>query len=192
MSDKNVPEYIRLAVYNRAVECIVKANQYYKKEFLYPEIRYDLKGACGGKALLEEWAIRVNVQLLKDNFEDYIENTVSHEVAHLIDYELHPENFYPPEGKSRKIHGKTFKFIMKHVFKADPSTTHNYDVSKVKRKRKKTEKYVYKCPDCGDLMEIGKNRHNKMQRKQASYFLISCKKKGHDIKNFEYVGKVND
>ena len=52
-----------------------------------PEVRYDIKNRFGGVAITggrDDWTIRLNIILCYENEEHFIEQTVGHEIAHLV------------------------------------------------------------------------------------------------------------
>jgi len=82
----------------------------------YPEINFKLKGEFAGRAYGERWLIKYNYLLLKLNFQDFIDNTIPHEVAHLVEYAMY--------GKTG--HKETWKNIMKDLGVKEITRCHTY------------------------------------------------------------------
>lgn len=104
------------------------ANAYYNLNLPMPKVDFSLRGTCAGKAKLREWIVRVNQVLLDENEDEMVNVTIPHEVAHLVDFRINPENFQSKRltGRKRSIHGPTFKHILGNVLGChDTSTTHN-------------------------------------------------------------------
>lgn len=119
------------AIRNRAEELLQKY------QIKGVNIRFDLRGTVAGQAgwkRAKTWSsafsgskmdvydfkLRFNTHYLNDNFEDMLNNTVPHEVAHLIDAIRH--------GKSG--HGFLWKSIMRELG-CKPERCHDYDMSHV-------------------------------------------------------------
>ena len=108
------------------LNCLIKAeSEYPNKNFDIPVIKYDLKGVVAGQCIYIG-IIRLNSFLLRENLEDFLENTIPHEVAHYIAVKVF--------GSLIKPHGKEWKMIM-NLLGVFPVRCHSYDVGRVKRKR---------------------------------------------------------
>ncbi len=151
------------AVINAVHHFIDKANSLYNKELEYPRIRFDKRGAVGGTAHGQKWELNFNYGLLVDNLSEYINQVAPHEVAHLV---VHALVGVERSRSGRRIsHGRNFKRVMRS-FGCDTSTTHDMDVSKVKRK---TKQFEYACNGCGEHINMGAIRHKKQQSGAANY-----------------------
>lgn len=168
---KKVPKHIQDRVNAKLQECLEIAEQRFGRKFKFPKVRYDKRGTTAGTAHFRDWAVNFNAILLVENEDAFIARTVPHELAHLIDYKVHPENFRCGYGRKRSVHGPTWKRIMM-MFGADPSRCHSYDVSKAKVKEK--TKHQYECKTCKSIMTVGPVRHRKIQRGVAQYRLRGC------------------
>ena len=104
-----------------------------KSSFPKPTIRMDLTGANAGTCNTKKKLIRFNIKLMVENKEDFIKNTVPHEMAHYVTDILAP---------MCKPHGREWKAIMK-LFGTLPIIYHNYKTTHVRRVKKP---YLYKCP----------------------------------------------
>ena len=103
------------------------------KVFPEPKIEMDLTGKCAGMYCPAGNLIRFNFNLLMENREDFINETVAHEVAHLVTRVI---------DKGSKPHGSTWRAVMKLFGIANPGVHHDYDVAPVNRQKRP---YLYKC-----------------------------------------------
>jgi SprT protein len=138
-------------------ECLkVKANIYYKMALehytILEEVKplnftFDLKGRTAGRAWYATNTIQINLQLARDNFNDFMEQTIPHEVAHIIARKVY--------GTLIKPHGRQWKSVML-FFGCNPARCHDYDTQAAR----KTKRYFYNC-ECGKKLYL--------KRKTAAY-----------------------
>lgn len=140
-------------------KCYLIADNYFKKSFVRPIIRFNQRGKIAGCARLQTNELRFNPVLLKDNQDIFINEVIPHEVSHLLTYSLF--------GRV-KPHGKEWQSIMIDVFKLQPHTRHQMDVSKVTGKT-----FLYQC-QCGPV-ELSIRRHNKVVKGKQNYICRRCK-----------------
>jgi len=157
----------------KVIDCLITTGRHFKTTFEFPNLRYDLKGKCAGRAYLTTWEIGINKILLEENGEDYINVTIPHEVAHLVVYQIY--------GK-RIVHGKEWKNIM-HLFGLEPEIYHNYDTTNATVRTVKRE-YVYKCA-CRTA-NFTATRHRRSKNFGGLYYCKTCKQK------LVYVGKTDE
>lgn len=162
----HVSKEIKARVDAKLQDTIARAERHFGQTFRFPRVMYTQRGTTAGTARLREWAVNFNAILLNENVDDFLARTVPHEMAHLIDFQLYPDNHYARWGQKRSIHGPTWKHIMR-VVGADPSRCHSYDTSKAQVKRK--ARYTWTCK-CGDKMELGPQRHRKMLSGATRYW----------------------
>lgn len=136
---------------------IDKANQYFGQTFPVPSINFKLKGKTAGKAYLHKWEIRLNPVLFSENKQQFLQEVIPHELAHLLTFKKFVQV---------KPHGIEWKSIMEQVFSIPAKTTHNFTVTSVQGKT-----FEYQCPCNNYPLTI--RRHNKVLRGHARY---SCKK----------------
>lgn len=118
-----------------------------------------------------EYALTFNTQMLEDNLIDHlIDDTIPHEIAHLVCYAD------PTLGRN---HDRGWKRVCQRLG-GSGSRTHNYSVTKARR----TRKAIYNIN--GSEVEIGKTVHSKIQ-KGAVYHMRSCKTQ---IRPEYFTGKV--
>lgn len=140
------------------------AAMYYGEAINLDHVRFDLKGKAAGQAIKNgDWyEIRVNPEIAAQNWEEYLNQTIPHEVAHIVQYQI-----YPYCGG----HGRAWKGIMR-VFGKDPKRCHDYDLTNVTVRRQR--RIRYECePGCEHMLTM--TRHNKIQRKGDKY---RCNKTG--------------
>lgn len=161
-SDPSDPEQVEMALRYALLYWLAKAEQYFMKNYSVPEIDLSLRGRCAGQAFLQTWRIRFNLQLLRDNYSDFMQHVVPHELAHLIAYEEFGGRIRP--------HGKEWRSIMEQVFGVPAKTTHQFDVSETAR-----QNYLYRCGCPGKVHGLTIRRHNKIIR-GTNYLCKSCRK----------------
>jgi len=115
------------------------ANQKYNKQFIIPVVRFDLRGRNGGEAVLKENVIRVNQVLCAENFQEYLKQTIGHEVAHLIVYQIYKDRYLTQQVKP---HGIEWKMVMSK-FGLSADRCHQYDTTNSKVRN--TVKYQFSC-----------------------------------------------
>lgn len=169
-------ENIKSQIEARVLECmeIVRA-KFRLTEFQNPSVHFDVSGTKGGFAKYQDWSIHFNLDLAKNNMEQYLNQTVPHEVAHLVDFKK-----YGGWG-----HKRTWKAIMIHVFGLKPDRCHSMDVSEVKTRKYDT--YIYTC-NCPSLEhKIKTNLHKKMSVLGKNYRCGRCMNR---ISFKSYAGKI--
>lgn len=138
-----------------------------------PEIEFKIKGTTAGRAGLNFYngtgSVDYNVDLMKDNFDEFMDSTVPHEVAHYCCMILYGQL---RRGSKNDYHGSKWKGLMR-FFGADPERCHSYDVSKVKRTRT-IRRWEYAC-GCNTEHQLSTVRHNKIQRGYKSYICKHCR-----------------
>ena len=117
--------------------------------------------------------LNFNQVLLDENTEDFIKQTVPHEVAHLIAGTVFPKIIRRMvEGRIIKgsPHGKEWATIMR-MLGANPNRCHNYDISSVVRKR---ITFDYRCDGCGRVFPMGKIRHKRQLQCPEKSLYFHC------------------
>jgi SprT protein len=113
-----------------------------------------------GRAYYSLFKIELNQRALDKN-RDAVRQTVAHELAHLISYEIY--------GLHGKGHGVRWKSVMIRLG-FSPERCHSVDVSEFKARRTKVKA---KC-EC-KTHEISSNRATKMKNRTAFYRCGLCK-----------------
>lgn len=127
-----ITKELHYQVEDKLLELITKAEQIFKRNFPFPKISYKLKGTCAGKANYKFNLIKLNPLLLIQNVENFLNQTVGHELVHLIVRQVF--------GKV-KPHGQNWKQTMTRLG-LDNTRCHSYDLSHCGANRKRNlEKY---------------------------------------------------
>ena len=133
------------------------------------EINFKLKGKAAGMYRTRgrfgkvKREIRYNTFIFAKYFEDNLNTTVPHEVAHYVSdiaYGL----------KNIKPHGAEWKNIMA-AFGADASVTADYDLSGIPRRKITTHTYLCQCR----VHELGPVRHKRISSGRNQYYCRYCK-----------------
>lgn len=114
-----VPQHIQQRCVDRIVEC----QKLVKTAMASPTVSFDLRGTTAGEAYSDKNHIRLNGQLLNENTEHFIEQTVGHEWAHLAARHLH--------GPRIRSHGPEWKSVMVKLG-LDPARCHTYATQKAR------------------------------------------------------------
>lgn len=148
---------------------VERASKLYQQHFTPIAVHFDLKGRCAGMFCIQgrQKLIRYNPYIFAKYYDDNLHNTVAHEVAHYIVYQLY--------GRRVQPHGAQWRRVMLD-FKRDPSVYCNYDLQGIPVK--KYQHIEYHC-QCG-VHKLTKIRHNRIL-KGARYY---CKKCGKTLKRF--------
>jgi SprT protein len=150
-------------VENKIKSVVDKLNAIYKFSMKYPTYQFDVTGTNAGLAKSRSMSVHFNPTLALQNWDDFIDNTIPHEVCHIAVW--HWALFFHKHIPG--AHGATWKLMMWEVG-ASAKRTHEYDVSDVK---KEVKKYGYKCK-CLNPIEVSTIIHNKIKKG----FMYKCKK----------------
>src|SRR3546814_372024 len=112
-----------------------------------PSCSFDLRGTTAGKAHMAKYHVQLNSVLYQENIQDFLEDTIPHEVAHLITYVLH--------GREAKAHGNEWQSIMR-ALGVRPDRCHSYDTTNSAVAK---AVYKFKC-DC-KVFELSSRRYKK-------------------------------
>lgn len=133
-------------LFEQVERCFVQAEAFFKRPFTRPEVSLKLRGQKAGVAHLHENKLRFNPQLLRENTDDFLRQTVPHEVAHLVAHHVFGDRIAP--------HGREWQLIMQGVYELPPLRCHNYAV-----KRRQVTRYIYRCP-CTSEFPFSAQRHS--------------------------------
>lgn len=161
----HVPAEVKALVNARIVQCYALAEAHYGQTFEPVIVVYRKRGTTAGTAQWSNRTIDLNSIILMENQDDFIARTVGHEVAHILDKDIHGHR-RTASGK-RDSHGAGWKSVMR-VLGQDPSRCHSYDVTNAKvRKSNNRVKHIWTC-GCGETsMELGDKRHNHQSQAAA-------------------------
>lgn len=167
-SHMNVSAALKQRVAARIDECIKKAGVTLPKV----NIAYDINSArLGGQANYSKNLIRVNPVFLNTYTDDYIENTVGHEAAHLIARAKY--------GRMISAHGPEWKATMRQLG-LQPDRCHSYKVPDAIKQNvgKQVQKHPCACDRCGETFQVGPKVRAKLER-------------GHSYKHNHCGGKIS-
>lgn len=145
----------------RVEACYQQAETFFKRTFKRPVVSLELRGQKAGVAHLHENKLRFNAQLYRQNSEDFLRQTVAHEVAHLVAHQLFGGRIQP--------HGQEWQMIMRGVYELQPLRCHNYEV-----KRRPLTRYIYRCPCADGVFPFTAQRHG-LVRQGRRYLCRRCK-----------------
>ena len=124
----------------------IEAECFFNRAFERPTYLFNQRGKAAGTAHLQRNIIKINPTLFVNNREEFFQQVIPHEVAHLITFQLY--------GRTRP-HGKEWQRVMEEVFKRPALTTHQLDIKEVVGKQ-----FSYRCACTTHLLTI--RRHNKV------------------------------
>ena len=107
---------------SRVEACFQQAEDFFKRRFKRPQVSLKLRGQKAGVAHLHENLLRFNLQLYRENREDFLRQTVAHEVAHLVAHQLFGDSIQP--------HGEEWQLIMRGVYELPPNRCHTYEIQR--------------------------------------------------------------
>ena len=167
---------IRCSIKGMVEHCSDQANQIFPSLMMpQPIVGWFTKTKTAGYAHYAAHKVTFNEVIARDNFEKF-ENTVIHEVAHLVTNRLFP---------NAKPHGREWKYVMRKLG-AIPSRCHRYNVASIKETRVPTKKYIYTCMCSEGKKEhlIGGQRHNNIVAGRKVFTCNACRER------IRYSGKV--
>ncbi len=134
--DLQSPEIAQLGI-SETQRLLHLATGHYNTSLPEVEIRFDLTGRAAGMIVfppMGKAVIRYNWVLLCENSEPFIQQTVPHEVAHLVARTLY--------GSKIRPHGREWQEVMA-FFGADVQRCHQFDTSRSARRR--LQRFTYHC-----------------------------------------------
>lgn len=138
-------------------EAELRARNFYGINLPAASIDFSLRGRCAGQARIDSGGatgLRINQQLLAENFEDFLRNTIPHEVAHLV------VNWQSRNKRQRpRPHGPEWQAVMQSCFGLEPRRCHNYRTTPA---RVVPRSFLYSC-NCRDHL-LTSIMHNKISR----------------------------
>lgn len=148
-------------IYARVEACYQQAEAFFKQRFVRPEVSFKLRGQKAGVAHLTENKLRFNPQLYRENRDDFLKQTVAHEVAHLIAHQLF--------GLKIQAHGEEWQLIMRGVYELPPNRCHSYAVT-----RRQVSRFIYRCTCPQGEFPFSAQRHA-LVAKGRRYYCRRCK-----------------
>lgn len=181
---KTVSGELKNRVESKVKECVGKAQARFgtDKVSKIPEIRFNTKGKTAGWACWNNGDpyIDINPILLNENMERVINQTVPHEVAHVIVYEVwNPQvvvnRYIHRRQRTIKPHGKEWGYVMR-LFGIEPDRCHCMDTTTIDVIKGRV-KYPYKCTCCGKEFQLSSIKHKRaMSFGTSTYYCCNmCK-----------------
>ena len=130
-----------------------------------PSIDFRIRGVAAGKAYSEQNRLSFSPTLMRENILEFLEDTIPHEVAHLVTRKLH--------GRRVKSHGPEWQAVMR-AFGCEPSRCHSYDVSNVATRRDLPAVYC-DCQGSAGEHRISKARYKLIGKSGYSIRCRLCK-----------------
>lgn len=182
----SVSTAIRERVEQKVRETIALAENKFNQTFEIPRVSYKLGGhRVAGRADLRAWTIKLNPNYFADNEDQMINQTVVHEIAHLLDYKMYPENFIARRGQKRSLHGPTWKRIMM-ALGVRPATGHTMKIKDApQRQGRRGQKFAWTCSCGGSVMKLGAKRHANMLAGARQYY-----ERGHSRCTYTFNGQA--
>lgn len=154
---------LRLVVERRVRQLLTTARRELGVATQPPEIRFDLRGQSAGQARCDAGArgvVRFNPWLLLRHGEEFIDQTVPHEVAHWLTFTRF--------GRRARPHGPEWRELMV-LFGAEPRRCHDYSLEDVPHRRVSSHSYHCTCQE----HRLSAVRHNRV-RKGQTYLCRRC------------------
>ncbi len=129
------------------------------------EIRFDVHGAAWGYYIRKgcrRW-FRFNPTLFARHFDEGLNDTIPHEVAHYVVDKRYPRRRCKP-------HGAEWRQVMRDFGIDNPRATHRTPLDGLPIRRQR--RYIYYCA-CGEV-PLSATRHNRILRGQTRYFCRRC------------------
>ncbi len=151
-------------VIEQTYDYIHQATVAYHQTFKRIDVLFDLSGRNAGMYRVngrQHW-IRYNPYIFSRYFDDSLQSTVPHEVAHYITDCLYGL-------KKIRPHGIEWQGLM-HTFNAKPEVTGNYDLTGIPQRRQKRYNYHCACMQ----HQISAVRHYRILNQQMQYYCKHC------------------
>jgi SprT protein len=160
----SVNEELENIIIEEAKKWVEKANKAFRfVDFSTIELDFELEGTVAGRAgydnRIKKGILKINMDVFLNNKEEYINQTIPHEIAHIIS----DNHFGREKGDS---HGDNWKRVMLY-FGKNPKRCHNYEVKKTKTWR--LDRFQTHCKKCGLKMVFSKVIYNKMLKGKGRY-----------------------
>lgn len=157
---------LREQVVAETVRYIRQGAQYFERSFEEPPVLFDLKGRAAGmyRVNKNQRFIRYNPYLFAKYFDDNLQQTVPHEVAHYLCDVVYGLRRIRP-------HGPEWKQLMQQ-FGARTEATCRYDLAGIPSRSQR--RHAYRCQCMTHLLTA--RRHNSVANNRMRYFCRSCGK----------------
>ena len=161
-SDQLAPEQERL-ILERTEKWIKLANRHYGLDLDVPTVNFNVKGTAWGYYMRrgKKVTIRFNPLLFARYFQEGLQDTVPHEVAHYV-----VDSMYT--GRPRP-HGPEWREVMNLFGIKNPRATSDYDTTGLEVRRQRRFSYACGCQN----HEVSTTRHKRIL-KGAKYLCRTC------------------
>lgn len=164
---KPIDQYQQSRVLSETQHYINLADQIFNTNLVEIPVNFKLTGRAAGMYHVHcnKRLIRYNPYIFAKYFEDNLQNTVPHEVAHYVaDIIYGIKNIRP--------HGREWQDIMIR-FGVEPKKNCNYDLEGIPQRQHRRFQYHCQCR----RYEITTRRHNMISRGERLYQCPACKSK---------------
>ena len=158
---------LKIANEQHKVNSIAGRNQ---NGYIFPHVEYKRIGRVAGRAYYHQWKIVLNPDFFVNEAENMINDTVPHEIAHLVTgvknscRKLYERRYKP--------HGQEWQDVMTS-FGCKPKRCHNYDTTHARRRVH--QKFKFQC-GCGVHL-VGLKIYRKITQENRTYTCKKCKAK---------------
>ncbi len=131
-----------------------------------PALRYFARSTTAGRAYLAQNVLALNGPLLAANPDAMLTDTVAHELAHLLVYQLW--------GRDANPHGPQWQLVMTQWLGVTASRTHQFDTSGLSVRQQRRWRYVCGC----QTHMLTTTRHHRAQKrgqKRGQYHCVACR-----------------
>jgi SprT protein len=153
---------ISIATQQAVMRCLrdklAQANLKLGRDYPEPKLVYHQRGTSAGTAWLDTYEIRLNPVLLLENEQEFIDEVVPHELAHLLVWKTF--------GRVSP-HGKEWKWMMESVLGVPARRTHRFELGSIR-----TNTFPYRCKCQQHQLTV--RRHNRVVRGEAVYRCTQC------------------
>jgi SprT protein len=151
---------------------IKRAREIFARDFDLIPVSFNLKGRAAGmyKVSEKQRLIRYNPYIFAKYFDENIDLTIPHEVAHYVTDEIYRSTRWSILKSGRiRPHGVEWQKVMGE-FGADARPTYSFDLKGIPVRTYK--QYLYVC-DCRQH-QLGSRRHKRALDKQVQYHCRYC------------------
>lgn len=171
MHSTHSPEQIKQLAIDAVRAAEQRARDYYTIRLPAAKIDFSLRGRCAGQARVEcsgATFLRINLKLLSENLADFLQQTIPHEVSHLvINWQARKKNKRP------RPHGPEWQAIMQNCYGLQPIRCHAYHTTLA---RFVPRNFLYRC-ECREH-RLTSIMHKRMSRRYKAL----CKSCGAQLK----------
>jgi SprT protein len=159
-----IGEAQRQAVIAETGYYVARAGEIFGRRFRQVPVLFDLSGRTAGmfKVVGRRAWIRYNPWIFGKYFEENLQGTVPHEVAHFIVHQLYG-------SRGIKPHGRQWREVMEH-FGADQGVTFDLDLDGIPQRQQRTHPYRCACR----VHQVSSTRHNRVMQGVGCYRCRVC------------------